>query len=208
VPQRQLAWSLLAMVGLHSLLEYPLWYGPFQVATALCLWVLHAYPAQQARGPAVADTPASAFAASLSARPRLALYVRWFAVPLLALVCAMVSLNYWRMSQLYMTVENRAPAYRDNTHTKVQGAWFFSGHVDFAVLSVTPVSEQTAPYLLQLGEHLLHFSPEAKVVEKILDAAIMLQRADKIAFYAPRFAAAFPEDYQRWRAVHAQLALP
>ena len=208
VPQRQLAWGLLAMVGLHSLLEYPLWYGPFQVATVLCLWVLHAYPAQQAPRPAVADTPASAAAADLSFRPRLALHAGWFAVPLLALVCAMVSWNYWRMSQLYMTVENRAPAYRDNTHTKAQGTWFFSGHVDFAVLSVTPLTEQTAPYLLHLGEQLLHFSPEAKVVEKILGAAIMLQRKDKIAFYAPRFAAAFPEDYQRWRAAHAQLALP
>ncbi len=208
VPQRQLAWGLLAMAGLHSLLEYPLWYGPFQVATVLCLWVLHAYPAQQAPDPAVADTPASASAAGLSFRPRLALHAGWFAVPMLALVCAMVSWNYWRMSQLYMTAENRAPAYRDDTHSKVQGAWFFSGHVDFAVLSVTPVSEQTAPYLLQLGEQLLHFSPEAKVVEKILDAAIVLQRADKIAQYAPRFAAAFPENYRRWRAAHVQLALP
>jgi hypothetical protein len=107
-----------------------------------------------------------------------------------------------------MTEENRTPAYREDTHAKVQGVWFFSGHVDFAVLSVTPLTEQTAPYLLQLGELLLHFSPEAKVVEKILDAAIMLQQADKIAFYAPRFAAAFPEDYQRWRTAHAQLALP
>jgi hypothetical protein len=120
----------------------------------------------------------------------------------------MVSWNYWRMSQLYMTEENRTPAYREDTHAKVQGVWFFSGHVDFAVLSVTPLTEQTAPYLLQLGEQLLHFSPEAKVVEKILDAAIMLQQADKIAFYAPRFAAAFPEDYQRWRTAHAQLVLP
>jgi O-antigen ligase len=29
---RQLAWSVLAVILLHSLLEYPLWYGPFQVA--------------------------------------------------------------------------------------------------------------------------------------------------------------------------------
>ena len=204
VPQRQLAWGLLAMVGLHSLLEYPLWYGPFQVAAVLCLWVLHAYPAQQA------DDPAAHAGASAAPTSRLALgaglrkYTRWFAVPLLALLCALVSWNYWRMSQLYMTLDSRAPAYRDNTYAKVQDAWFFGGHVDFAVLSVTPVTEQTAPYLLELGERLLHFSPEAKVVEKILDASLVLGREDKIAFYAPRFAAAFPEDYQRWREAHAK----
>jgi hypothetical protein len=36
----------------------------------------------------------------------------------------------------------------------------------------------------------------------------VLQRTDKIALYVPRFAAAFPEDYERWREAHAQLALP
>ena len=32
---------MLGVIGLHSLLEYPLWYGPFQVAVVLCatrLW--------------------------------------------------------------------------------------------------------------------------------------------------------------------------
>jgi O-antigen ligase len=206
VPQRQLAWGLLAMVGLHSLLEYPLWYGPFQVACVLCLWVLHAYPAQQGSGAAGAQTPAVATTPTLGLPP--ALNLRWLAVALLALMCAMVTWNYWRMSQLYLSAESRAPAYRDDTFAKVQGSWFFGGHIDFAALSITPVNEQTAPYLLQLGEHLLHFSPETKVVEKILDAAIVLQQESKIAFYAPRFAAAFPEDYQRWREAHAQLALP
>ena len=206
VPQRQLAWGMLAMMGLHSLLEYPLWYGPFQVACVLCLWVLHAYPAQRGSSAAGAQTPAVATNPTLGLPP--ALYLRWLAVALLALLCAMVTWNYWRMSQLYLSSENRAPAYRDDTYAKVQGSWFFGGHLDFAALSLTPVNEQTAPYLLQLGEHLLHFSPEAKVVEKILDAAIVLQLESKITFYAPRFAAAFPEDYQRWREAHAQLALP
>jgi O-antigen ligase len=36
----QLAWGVLGVLGLHSLLEYPLWYGPFQVALLLSLWLL------------------------------------------------------------------------------------------------------------------------------------------------------------------------
>ena len=32
-----MAWAVLAVIGLHSLLEYPLWYGPFQIAFGLCL---------------------------------------------------------------------------------------------------------------------------------------------------------------------------
>jgi hypothetical protein len=42
------------------------------------------------------------------------------------------------------------------------------------------------------------------VVEKVLDAAVLLQRANKVALYAPRFAAAFPQDYERWRAGNAE----
>jgi hypothetical protein len=34
---RQMAWLVLAVMGLHSLLEYPLWYGPFQIATLVCV---------------------------------------------------------------------------------------------------------------------------------------------------------------------------
>ena len=32
---RQLAWGVLVVILLHSLLEYPLWYGPFQIAFGL-----------------------------------------------------------------------------------------------------------------------------------------------------------------------------
>jgi len=37
---RQLAWVVLLLIGVHSLLEYPLWYGPFQLAVVLCLLML------------------------------------------------------------------------------------------------------------------------------------------------------------------------
>ena len=39
-PTRQMAWGVLAVIGLHSLLEYPLWYGPFQMAAGLCVMLL------------------------------------------------------------------------------------------------------------------------------------------------------------------------
>lgn len=34
---RQMAWAVLAVILLHSMLEYPLWYGPFQMAAGLCV---------------------------------------------------------------------------------------------------------------------------------------------------------------------------
>ena len=34
------ATSVLAIIALHSLVEYPLWYGPFQMAVGWCVWML------------------------------------------------------------------------------------------------------------------------------------------------------------------------
>jgi hypothetical protein len=226
VPQRQLAWAVLAMIGLHSLLEYPLWYGPFQIATLMCVWVLWAFPGQATGtgtgtgtgmgGAQGADTDAGrdrsfdglAWRASPARADGSQQWPWRLAAGALALACAAANWNYRAMSQLYFSTEHRAPEYREQTFSKVHGVWFFDGHVDFAELSVTPLDPSNAQHLMNLAEKTLHFSPEAKVVEAILDAALLLQRADKIALYAPRYAAAFPENYARWRQAHAELALP
>ena len=47
-PARQAAWGIIAVVGTHSLLEYPLWYGPFQMAAGLALGLLLARQSAQA----------------------------------------------------------------------------------------------------------------------------------------------------------------
>ncbi|MDN8612081.1 Wzy polymerase domain-containing protein [Variovorax ginsengisoli] len=48
-PARLMAWGLLAVIVLHSLLEYPLWFGPFQLIFGLCLGFLWPAPAPAAR---------------------------------------------------------------------------------------------------------------------------------------------------------------
>ncbi len=188
-PQRQLAWAVLAVIGLHSLLEYPLWYGPFQLAVLLSLWILHAYPAQDG---ARASAPAAA-------------RWRWPAVVAacaIAAVCTVAAWSYWRVSQLYLPAAERAPQYRQQTWTKLHGTWLYHDQVDFAEFAVTPVTPQTAAHLLDLGESLLHFSPEPLVVQKMLDSAHLLGRDAQYAVHARQFEAAFPEAYAAWRTAH------
>lgn len=45
---RRMAWAVVAMILLHSLLEYPLWYGPFQMALGLAVGLLGSAGAPQA----------------------------------------------------------------------------------------------------------------------------------------------------------------
>jgi hypothetical protein len=49
-----------------------------------------------------------------------------------------------------------------------------------------------------MARQLLHFSPEPRVVEKLIESAVMLGRDDEARFYLLRFKAAFPKEHARW----------
>lgn len=180
---RQLAWTVLALILLHSLLEYPLWYGPFQLAVLLSTWLL--------------ATPAPAE----GHRPRSGAFRRDVAMVLLVLAAlAYATWDYRRVSQIYLPPAQRAAAYREQTLEKMRDSWLFREQVSFAEYTTTPLTSQNAEYLFATGELLLHFSPEAQVVEKLIESALLLQRQKKALFYEARFRAAFPEEHARWAA--------
>jgi hypothetical protein len=45
---------------------------------------------------------------------------------------------------------------------------------------------------------MLHFSPEPRVVEPLLDSLRLQGQSEALQFYLLRFQAAFPEPYARW----------
>ena len=188
---RQLAWTVLALIGLHSLLEYPLWYGPFQLAVALCIFLLWRVPAEVhavASNAIVSDTIRFAMPS-----PRVAQAAR--AVALLVLVgCAYAGWDYWRVSQIYTDPEDRASAYREDTLQKIQGSWLFQRQVRFAELSITPLTKDNAEHIHDLALDMLHFSPEAQVAKSVIESARLLGRDDEVAFYEKRLRAAFPNN--------------
>lgn len=180
---RQLAWAVLALILLHSLLEYPLWYGPFQMAVLLSAWLL--------RKPASAD--------GLSPR-------RFASGRETALVCGLLAAlgyaawDYRRVSQIYLPPAQRAAAYQDQTLAKIRDSWLFREQVRFAEFTTTPLTPQNAERLFAMGQLLLHFSPEARVVEKLIASALLLQREKEARFYEERFRAAYPQEHARWAA--------
>lgn len=186
-PERQLAWAVLAVMGVHSLLEYPLWYGPFQVAVLLCLWVLRVFAAAPAGPGAAQAEPATRWGARAT-----------LASAAIALACAGAGWSYWRASQPYLPPAERAAQFKAQSWTELRDTWLFSDQVDFAQLAVTPVTPASAPYLELLATDLLHFSPEPMVVQKLLQSAQTQGKDEVVAFYALRFKAAFPEEYARW----------
>jgi hypothetical protein len=185
-PTRRTAWLAVAVLGLHSLLEYPLWYGPFQLAFGLSLGLLWRPRVASDGRPSRTPWPTAALAgAALVA----VAYAAW---------------DYHRISQVYLPPALRAPAYRDDSLAQAQRSWLFTRQVQFAVLGLTELTPASAPHVHALALDLLHFSPEPRVIEKLLDSARMLGLEDERAFHAARFKAAFPDAHARWAAAQAR----
>ncbi|RZL92448.1 MAG: polymerase [Variovorax sp.] len=174
-PARLMAWGLLAVIVLHSLLEYPLWYGPFQLVFGLCL--VRLWPV---RVPAV-PVPARAVSATL-----------------LIAACGYAAWDYTRISQLYLPREERLAVWRDDTLAKARRSWLFADEVRFAELALTPVTRANAAQMYAMAQRTLHFSPEPRVIVKLIDSAVLLGRDGEALAQAERFRRAFPADYARW----------
>ena len=50
-----------------------------------------------------------------------------------------------------------------------------------------------------LAQRVLHFSPEPRVIAKLIDSAMLLGRGDEAFAQARRFSIAFRREYARWR---------
>jgi len=183
-PARQLAWGVLAVILLHSLLEYPLWYGPFQMAAGLCVLLLWR-EADTEGAPNRPNMPLAQMTRSLSAFVLIA-------------AIAFAAWDYHRISQIYLASEARDETYRDNTLVKIRDSWLFRNQVRFAELSLTPLTRDNAEWTFDTATALLHYSPEPRIIEKVIESAVMLGRDDEAMAHMMRYRAAFPADYARW----------
>jgi O-antigen ligase len=180
-PFRLMAWGLFGVIVLHSMLEYPLWYGPFQLVFGLCLGIL--WPAVNRHDARVRRWTWRLPAATAAVLIAITGYASW---------------DYIRISQIYLPRDDRLFAYQDNTLAKVQGSWLFANQVSFARLTLTSVTSANAAEVHALAERVLHFSPEPRVIVKLIESAELLGRHAEAQTEAKRFSVAFPHEYNLW----------
>ena len=180
-PMRLMAWGVLGAIVLHSLLEYPLWYGPFQLVFGLCLGLLWPapYTGNDATAPRAPAVVAAAMLLSAGA------YTAW---------------DYTRISQIYIARPDRLAPWRDDTLNRLKASWLYAGQVRFAELTLTPVTPANAAEVHALASRVVHFSPEPKVIAKLVESAMLMGREDEAAGWAARFRIAFPVEYAQWLA--------
>jgi len=151
---RVMAWCLLLVLGLHSLLEYPLWYGPFQMTLGLAiglLWAEHHAPTEQERQ----DGP-------------------MLVAALLFIGCLYAAWDFNRVGQIYRQPASREAAYRDNPLHHAKQSWLFQNQADFAELTTQTVTSDNAAELYLQALRVMHYSPEARVVQRAIDSGKLL----------------------------------
>ena len=172
---RQLAWTVLCAIALHSLVEYPLWYGPFQLALGLAAGLL-----LRAGAPVVARE------------------LRMGIAVLAAAGIAYAGWDYDRVSQIYLEPQQRRAIWRDDTLAQVRRSWLFAGQARFAELTLTTVTRENAAWVERTGEAMLHYSPEPRVIERVIEAATLQGHLEEAVAQLARFRAAFPAEYAQW----------
>jgi O-antigen ligase len=187
-PDRQLAWGVLLVIGIHSMLEYPLWYGPFFMTAVICVGIL------------CGDVWENWLISDMGYRKfAILLGVRGFAVLLLTGI-VFVAFDYHRVSQIYLQPEERSPWYAADPLGAAKKSAFFQSQAKFAELQITPLSKESAPRVLELSSELVRWSPEPRIIEKLIESATMMGLDDLAMFHLKRYAKAYPAAYAAWSA--------
>jgi O-antigen polymerase len=190
-PDRQLAWGCLMVMGIHSMLEYPLWYGPFFMTAVICVGVL-----------CLDLWRKWLLAGKEYTRTAMILGVRWVSkcLGVLLLACtAFVLFDYHRVSQMFVPHEERSAWYPDPM-AAAKSSLLFKSHAKFAELQITPLSRESAPRVLELSSELMEWSPEPRIIENLIESATMMELDDLAMFHLQRYRVAYPAAYAAWHA--------
>lgn len=174
---RVMAWGVLWVIAVHSVLEYPLWYGPFQMAVGLSLGVLWVLPGD------VQTSRANKASHKTNEATALLLASTFF------LACLYAAWDYQRVSQIYKPVEQRDARYQDNPLAYAKQSWLFANQALFAELTLQQVDASNAPAVYALAHRVVHYSPEPRVVQRLIDSARLLGHDDEADAWQARLTA-------------------
>jgi O-antigen polymerase len=182
-PERQLGWGVLLAIAFHSMLEYPIWFGVFQILAiqAIVLVMLDTQP-----------TPSVTRFNGPKSRAPVAVCFGMLTV------LSLVFWDYLKVSQLYLPLEWRLAHYKEDTLNRTRDTVLFKAHVLIAQVVTTPATPENAEPLLAGALESLRTAPDPRVIKQVIAAASMAGQTELAAMHAQRFQAAWPEEYAEW----------
>ena len=157
-PLRLIAWGWLLVVGVHSVLEYPLWYGPFQMTVGLALGMVWAKPDERTVQPSTEHSQ-----------------LVWMVLAcILFMGCLYAAWDFKRVGQIYKAPIGRDAVYADDPLGHAKQSWLFQNQAEFAELSLQVTTPGNAQQVYALAQRMMHYSPEPRVVQRVIEAAEVL----------------------------------
>jgi O-antigen ligase len=173
---------ILASLGIHSLLEFPEWYGFFLFSAAFLVGAL--------------ETRFIIFKPNLVSRT----------LPSIAVVggigfTALLWYQYRQIESLYYTY------YQGNPHAKAasveslarlygyRNRSFFDAPADFVLSWNLQTNSHAVTEKLVFSEHAIHYQPSATILYRHIVLLGLAKREDEALFYLTRLKAAFPSDF-------------
>jgi O-antigen polymerase len=185
--QEKFGWGILTLVGFHSLVEFPLWFGLFQVLTGLAVVMVIV-----GRKKLTASENAALQHASLHP-------VKFVGIALCSLgALIFIAVDYFKVSQLYLPLQWRPVWYQVDTLNRVRDTVLFKSHVLIAQVVSTPVTPENAQLMLVASQEALHIAPDSRIIRKVIEAAQAVGRPELAAFHSSRYKAAWPALYDEW----------
>ena len=113
---------------------------------------------------------------------------------------AYASFDFARVTQLYMAVEDRIWPFRNKTREQAERSLLYRNAVQFASVSLDPVTLEQAEQQLAIARRLMHYSPESRMVIRIIECLRVLERHAEADAEAEHFKQVYPAEYARWHA--------
>lgn len=195
VPEKKMAWWALFVIGIHSMVEYPLWYGPFQMIAIMYIFLLAGWNG-------VSEEMKQLRTGLLCSKRHLSTLVGVVAV---FMFLGYAVWDYLRISKMYQTEYMQTLKTRESTIQEARRSILFRQYVDFGELTVMQLRADNAQYINDLSRRVLHFSPEPKVIKLIVESAWLLNNMAQVEYFLPRFEAAFPQEYLGWIKVRSDI---
>jgi len=145
--QRRCALMVVLMIGLHSMLEYPLWYLYFLLPTAFALGLALAAHDAQDLTPSQQDLTPSAFGTALRSR------LLQLAGALMMAGAAFAGWDYLHIVDIYRSGPRLAPL--DERIAQGQRSLLFSASADYAAATVPAPSRATLDAARRTGHNLI-----------------------------------------------------
>jgi O-antigen polymerase len=192
-PSEYFALAILFVIGLHSMLEFPLWHAGFMSLAGMAIGFL-----------ALQRVPVE----PKKSYRKIEDFFNYGGAAGLIVLCFAAWLQYSTVLKI-MQVPFGMKEMQKSAIANAKGAWLFQDHVELMELGSSTVNASNAKESRDRAEKLLHFAPEPLVIESLLSSLIFLADYKELQFHAVRYCKAYPAAYGRWRAegVHS-LSLP